>query len=51
MLRAVVLTEVVVKGELVIVPNLDGEFRSKFSLGFIDAPEVFLQTREKQKEA
>ena len=39
-----VVTKVIVKGELVIVPDLDGEFRSNLLLRLIHTPEVFLQT-------
>lgn len=41
---AVCFTEVVVEGELVIVPNLDGQSRSQFGLSFINTPEMFLRT-------
>lgn len=48
-------TEVVVEGELVIVPNLDGQSRSQFGLSFINTPEMFLrthgETRGIQREA
>lgn len=44
-LRVMCFTEVVVEGELVIVPDLDGQARSHFSLGFIQTPEMFLQTQ------
>lgn len=37
-------TEVVVEGELVVVPDLQGELGSQFGLGLIQTPEVFLHT-------
>lgn len=42
-------TEVVVEGELVVVPDLDGQFRSQFSLSFINTPEMFLQTQRETR--
>lgn len=42
-------TEVVVKGELVIVPNLDGQSRNQFSLLFVNTPEMFLQTHRETR--
>lgn len=37
-----ILTEVVVEGELVIVPDLDGEFWRYLGLSFVQTPEMLL---------
>lgn len=40
-------TQVVVEGELVVVPHLDGESGGQLGLSFVDAPEMFLRTNNR----
>lgn len=40
------LTKEIVKGELVIVPDLDSKFRRKFCFNFIQTPKMLLQKKE-----
>lgn len=40
-----VRTKVIIKGELVVVPNLKGEFRRHLRFSLIQTPEVLLKTQ------